>query len=158
MRLYRLWTVVPIWTCVTAAAPLTDPVGDARAAFAQYDLGWRTYDSKKILAAFAPEFEWVNSVGLRFNTKAKLANFLDRLFENPKFRAGTPGPLVINSIKLLSPNVVVVSSSEVTDGQKVWDTGKTVPHQHTNELTVMQRFDDRWLIVSDLTSDEANGI
>ncbi len=116
------------------------------------------FDSKRILAVFAPEFEWVNSVGLRFNSKAKFADFLDHLFANANFRAGTPGPLVIHSIRRISPEVVVISSSEVTDGQKTWDTAKTVPHQHTNELTVMQFIDNRWLIVSDLASDEANGI
>jgi hypothetical protein len=65
---------------------------------------------------------------------------------------------MIRSIRLIGPNVAVVFSSEETDGQKDSLTGKAVPVLHTNELTVMQRQNGRWLIVSDLTSDESHGI
>jgi uncharacterized protein (TIGR02246 family) len=140
------------------AAPVRSPLAEVRAAFMRYDQGWRDYDAAEILSQFAPNFEWTNSVGLRFTRKTDFGNFLEHLFANPRFRAGVPGPLVIHELRLLSPDVAVVSSSEVTDGQQVWNTGKTVPHQHTNELTVMERRGGQWLIVFDLESDEANGI
>jgi len=37
-------------------------------------------------------------------------------------------------------------------------TGKPLAEQRTNELTVLQRIGRRWLIVSDLSSDESHGI
>jgi len=157
----KYWFAVLVAACgLTPGSTMAagNPQVLVRAAFVRYDEGWRTYNVDRILAAMAPDFEWVNSVGLRIGDRKKLGAFLAHLFAEENFRTGVPGPLVIHSIKLLSPDVAVVSSSEVTDGQKVWDTGKTVPHQHTNELTVMQRFDGHWLIVSDLSSDEANGI
>ncbi len=154
-RLILLALAISVLASAAAAREATSTV---RAAFEQYDQGWRVYNVDKITAAFAPDFEWTNSVGIRFQDKTKFAQFLTHLFKDPNFRAGTPGPLIIHSLRLLAPDVAIISSSEVTDGQKTWDTGKTVPHQHTNELTVMQRRSGVWLIVSDLSSDEANGI
>ena len=58
----------------------------------------------------------------------------------------------------IGDDVVVISSAESTFGQKDSKTGKVVPKQRSNELTVLQRIGGRWLIVSDLTSDEAHGI
>jgi hypothetical protein len=49
-------------------------------------------------------------------------------------------------------------SAQVTNGQKDSATGKVVPLQRTNELTVMRRIAGRWLIVEDLTSDESHGL
>ncbi len=105
-----------------------------------------------------PDFEWTNEVGLRFSDKAKLRTFLDRLFKSPEFRAGSSGPLEIRSIRLLGPDIAVVSSFEETKGQIDTATGKAVPSVRTNELTVMQRQNGRWLIVDDLSSDESHGI
>jgi len=143
---------------VVASAPAPSPLAEVRATFTHYDQAWRDYKVEDILSLFAPDFEWTNSVGVRITGKSDFEDFLKHLFANPRFRAGVPGPLVIHEMRLLAPDVAVISSSEVTDGQQVWNTGKTVAHQHTNELTVMQRRGGRWLIVFDLSSDEANGI
>jgi hypothetical protein len=59
---------------------------------------------------------------------------------------------------MLGPDVAVVSSSEPTFDQIDSGAGKPVHVQHTNDLTVMQRRDGRWLVVNDLSSDEAHGI
>jgi len=136
----------------------TDSAAQVRAAFEQYDQAWRTYDAGKVVAAFSSDFEWTNEVGLRFADKAELRRFLDRTFQDPSFRAGKTGPLVIRSIRVLAPDIAVVSSSEDTIGQIDKATGKAVPALRTNELTVMQRRRGRWLIVRDLTSDESHGI
>ncbi len=140
-----------------AAAP-ADPAAAVRAAFMRYDHGWRTFDPAEIVSVVAQDVEWTNSVGLRISGKAKLGAFLVNLFKQASFRAGTAGPLVIHSIRMLGPDVAVVDSSEETYGQKVWDTLKTVPVQRTNELSVMQLQGGKWLIVSDLGSDESHGI
>ena len=147
-----------IWASAVAAAPPANSADEARAAFDRYDQGWRTFDAAKVTDAFADQFEWTNEVGLRFTDKAKLKAFLTRLFADADFRAGQSGPLVIRSVRVLGPNIAVISSSEETDNQKDAATGKVVPVLHTNELTVMQRTAGRWIIVSDLTSDESHGI
>jgi len=59
---------------------------------------------------------------------------------------------------MLGPTAAVVSSSVLTTDQQVWNTGKTVPALHTNELSILERQSGKWVIVSDLTSDEAHGI
>jgi uncharacterized protein (TIGR02246 family) len=158
MRLLLAALVAVGLAAVGHAAPGDDAAAGARAAFEAYDQGWRAYDADKVLGTFASEFEWVNEVGLRFADKATLRRFLERLFRSPEFRAGQSGPLVIRSIRLVGPDVAVISSSEETKGQIDSATGKVVPAVRTNELTVMVRRDDRWLIVDDLTSDESHGI
>jgi uncharacterized protein (TIGR02246 family) len=149
-----------ILVCTTSFAALAQPSDEAavRAAFDHYDHGWRTNNAAEILSTIAPNCEWVNSVGVRITDKATFRRFLDHIFKDADFRAGTSGVLTIHSIKLLSPETAVVTSSEPTTNQKDSATGKTVPVLHTNELTVMQKIGGQWLIVNDLTSDESHGI
>jgi uncharacterized protein (TIGR02246 family) len=143
---------------VLAAAAPAAPVADARAAFERYDAGWRHYDVEAVVAAFAPDFEWTNEVGIHFTDKTQLRRLLRHLFADPKFLAGKPGPLVIRSVRLIAPDVAIVTSSEETKGQRDATTGKVVPIVTTNELTVMKHAKGRWLIVDDLTSDDSHGI
>ena len=145
-----------ILPAVATAAP--DPTADVRAAFMRYDEGWRTYNVQEVLDAFPDDFDWVNSVGIRIVNKATMTKLLTRLFADPAFRAGKPGPTEIRSIRILDPNVAVVLSRQRTDGQVDTATGKTVPVLYTDEMTVLKHIDGRWLIVSDLSSDEANGV
>jgi ketosteroid isomerase-like protein len=135
-----------------------DPSTEVKAAFTRYDEGWRNFDVAEVLAAMAPEFEWTNSVGIRIVSKPQFETFLKSLFKNPRFRAGKSGPLVIHSIRMLGLTAAVVSSSVLTTDQQVWDTGKTVPALHTNELSILEKQSGRWVIVRDLTSDESHGI
>ena len=92
------------------------------------------------------------------NASARAEAFLTRLFEQPGFRAGTSGPQVIRSLRMLGSDVAVMASSEVTRNQKVSDSGQTVPALHTNELSVLRRQGEHWVIVSDLSCDESHSI
>ncbi len=141
-----------------AAQAAPDPAAEARAAFLRYDEGWRTFNAREVVDAFSDDFDWVNSVGLRFVDKAKLTRFLTRLFADPAFRTGKPAPTEVESVRVLDPNVVVVLSRQRTDGQIDSATHKTVQVLYTDEITVLKRIDGRWLIISDLSSDEANGV
>jgi uncharacterized protein (TIGR02246 family) len=140
------------------AQPAADPAVAVRAAFQAYDDDWRTGKTQAIVDAFADDFEWTNSVGVRLTDKAQFKRFLDHLFKDAKFTAGQDGPLVIHKLVLIGDDVAIVSCSESTFGQKDYRTGKVVPEQRSNELTVMRRIGGRWLIVNDLTSDESHGI
>ncbi len=135
-----------------------DPVADVRAAFTRYDEGWRNYNVQQIVDAFSDDFDWVNSVGIRIVDKPKLTRFLTHLFAEPAFRAGKPSPTEVKSIRILDPNVAVVLSRQRTDGQINDETGKAVKVLYTDEITVLRRTHGRWRIISDLSSDEANGI
>jgi hypothetical protein len=138
------------------AAPVEE--AQARAAFMRYDEGWRTYNVKNVVDAFPVEFDWVNSVGVRIVDKEKLARFLTRLFAQPSFRAGSPGATEIESIRILDPNVAVVLSRQQTGGKVDAATHKTISLLYTDEITVLKRINGRWLIISDLSSDEAHGV
>jgi uncharacterized protein (TIGR02246 family) len=138
------------------AAP--ESTAEVRAVFDRYDQGWRTFDADMVTELFADDFDWVNSVGIRITDKTKLHGFLTHLFANPKFRKGQSGALVIKSIRMLGPDTAVVLSYEKTFGQVDTQTENVVPEYGTDELTVMVRRGGRWLIVSDLSADEAQGI
>jgi uncharacterized protein (TIGR02246 family) len=135
-----------------------DPTEAVRTAFIAYDNAWRTNNTQAVLDLFATDFEWTNSVGVRITDKADFGKFLTHVFKQADYQAGQDGPLKIVSIRLLCDDVAVVSSAESTFGQKDYRTHKPVPEQRSNELTVMRRIGGRWLIVSDLTSDESHGI
>jgi uncharacterized protein (TIGR02246 family) len=153
----RLGSVAAVFFLSALTAASAAPTDNVRAAFHRYDEGWRHFDAGEILRTMAPDVEWTNSAGLRFVGKEKLGKFLAHLFREPNFRAGKPGPTTTVSLRIFGDSAVV-SSSQVTLGQKDYKSGKTVPEQHTNEMTVFVNRDGQWLIVMDLTSDEANGI
>jgi hypothetical protein len=163
MKLHAMRTIF----CATAALALTlsaaaraapDPAAEARTAFMRYDEGWRSYNVQEVIDAFSDDFDWVNSVGLRFVDKAKLTSFLTRVFADPAFRAGKLAPTEVESIRVVDPNVVVVLSRQRTDGQIDAATHKTIQVLYTDEITVLKRIHGHWLIISDLSSDEANGV
>jgi uncharacterized protein (TIGR02246 family) len=140
----------------TQAAP--NPDAEVRTAFMRYDEGWRTYNVQEVVDAFSDNFDWVNSVGIRIVDKTKLARFLTRVFAEPSFRAGKPGPTEVESVRILDSDVAVVLSRQRTDGQIDTATNKTIQVLYTDEITVLKRINGRWLIISDLSSDEANGV
>jgi uncharacterized protein (TIGR02246 family) len=152
----RVGGAVVIFLCALSPATAA-PRDDVLAAFHRYDDGWRHNNADEILATMAPDVEWTNSVGLRFVGKEKLGRFLTHLFKDANYLSGQPGSTTITSTRMFG-TVAVVSSAQVTLGQKDYKTGKPVPAQHTNEMTVFERQGGTWLIVMDLTSDEANGI
>ena len=131
---------------------------EARAAFERYDKAWCAFDAATVDAAFAPEFEWTNSVGLRFTSHDRLKRFLTNLFKQPDYNISTCGALDIRSIRQIAPNVIVISSREISHGQVDTKTGKVSPDFATNELAVLRREGGRWLIVYALDSDETHGI
>jgi uncharacterized protein (TIGR02246 family) len=153
MALGFVFSLLPTFACAQTAE-----LAQVKAAFQHYDDGWRTNDAQEILGVMAPDVDWTNDSGLRLVGKGQVEPFLERLFKQPNFLAGKPGPLIYNSVRLLSSDVAVVACSEDTFNQKIWNTGKTVPVLHSHELTVLQRRGGHWLIVSDLISDESHGI
>ncbi len=124
----------------------------------RYDEGWRTFNVREVVDAFPGDFDWVNSVGIRIVDKEKLTRFLTRLFAQPSFRAGNPGATEVESIRILDPNVAVVLSRQQTEGKVDAATDKAIRVLYTDEITVLKRINGRWLIISDLSSDEANGV
>jgi ketosteroid isomerase-like protein len=157
MRGQALQAVFITVVCVGSLSFAADPVDGVLTAFHHYDDGWRRDSVAEILSTMAPDVEWTNSVGLRFTGKRALEPFLTHLFKNSNFLAGKPGPTIIKLVRVFG-NTAVVSSRQTTLEQKDYKTGKTVPKQYTNEMTVFEMRGGQWLIVMDLTSDEANGI
>jgi uncharacterized protein (TIGR02246 family) len=156
----RHFILLTIFALGSPAAALAADDGQAavKAAFLQYDKGWRDFNAEEVLATLAPDVEWTNSVGVRIHGKAEMGKLLAHLFKSPSFRAGVTGPLTIYAIRMLGPDAATVSSSAPTTNQVDPRTGHAVPVLHTNELSVMERRDGKWLIVTDLTSDESHGI
>jgi uncharacterized protein (TIGR02246 family) len=143
-----------------AAAPVRHDLG-ARAAVAvvrAYDAGFRASDASAVAATVAPDVEWTNAVGIRIRGRARLRNFLWRLFGRPELSHAKDSPLRIDSARLAGPTVAVISSSIDTTGQVSQTSGKPIVLRRTHEMSVVQNFNGRWLIVCDLISDEARDL
>ncbi len=152
--------LVTVLSLAMAAVAQGADTGDAavRAAFMRYDKGWRDFDVNEILSVCALDVEWTNSVGIRIRGREDYRKFLHHIFGEPSYRAGKSGALTIHAVRMLGPDAAVVSSSEPTLAQIDPRTGRAVPEINTNNLTVMQKRDGRWLVVNDLSSDESHGI
>jgi len=57
-----------------------------KAAFEQYDHGWRANDAQQILGVMATDIDWTNDSGLRLVGKDKVEPFLKKLFKQPNLR------------------------------------------------------------------------
>jgi uncharacterized protein (TIGR02246 family) len=135
MRLWASLAMASVMTAGGSGATARDHQGAidaARAVFVACDEGWRTGNVQEILDTYAPDFEWINSIGLRFTDKAALRTFLVHLFKDADYAAGKPGPLKIHSIRALGDDVVVISSAESVFGQRDYRDGKPVSEQRTN--------------------------
>jgi hypothetical protein len=53
------------------ASPTTPEDAAVREAFQRYDDGWRKFNASEVVDAFADEFEWINSAGVRIADKAR---------------------------------------------------------------------------------------
>ena len=115
--------------------------------------GFRERDAEKLVGIYTSDADWVNAFGSVKKGGDEIVEYLRGLFSNDNFNAGTLKAPPETSIRVLTPDVVLVSAHLQVEGQKLVGGGE-IEVRDNHSLRVLQRQGDgSWLIVSEMYND-----
>ena len=115
--------------------------------------GFRERDANQLVGIYTPDADWVNAFGSVKKGRDEIVDYLRGLFGDDNFSAGTLKAPPEVSIRVLTPEVVLVSAHLQVEGQKVVGGGE-IDERDNYSLRVLQRQPDgSWLIVSEMYND-----
>jgi uncharacterized protein (TIGR02246 family) len=119
--------------------------------------GWESLDANMIANNFSEAADWTNALGFHVSGRVQLREFLQRLFANPDFRAGKNTSFAIDGVRFLGADVAVVRTSARRIGQ-ISPGSKQPVDRVVHKLQVLARRDSRWVVESELVSDERHDL
>jgi uncharacterized protein (TIGR02246 family) len=115
--------------------------------------GFRERDAEQLVGVYSVDADWVNAFGSVKKGGDEIAAYLRGLFASDNFNAGTLKAPPETAVRVLTPDVVLVSAHLQVEGQKLVDGG-VIDERDNFSLRVLQRQSDgRWLIVSEMYND-----
>jgi uncharacterized protein (TIGR02246 family) len=115
--------------------------------------GFSERDADKLRGIYTPTTDWVNAFGTAKCGEDDIIAYLRGLFADDNFNAGKLKAPPEVAMRVLTPDVVLVSAHLQVEGQKVVGGGD-IPERDNRSLRVLQRqADGRWLIVSEMYND-----
>jgi uncharacterized protein (TIGR02246 family) len=115
--------------------------------------GFTDRDVDLLVDVYSDDADWVNAFGSVKHGRHDIVGYLRGLFANANFNAGTLKAPPESRIRVLSTEVVLVSTHLLIEGQKVLDGG-VIEQRDNHSLRVLQRQSDgSWLIVSEMYMD-----
>ena len=136
---------------VTALTPrdqeaITRTLTSLLAGFSERDVG-------KLADVYSDDADWVNAFGSVKHGRQQIITYLRGLFADANFNAGTLKAPPQSSIRVLTNEVVVVSTHLLIKGQKLLDGG-VIDERDNHSLHVLQRQGDgTWPVVSEIYMD-----
>jgi uncharacterized protein (TIGR02246 family) len=117
--------------------------------------GFRERDANKLVGIYANDADWVNAFGTVKKGGPAIVNYLQGLFADDNFNAGTVKSPPETSFRVLNSEVVVVSAHLVVEGQMLVGGEKMADRNKNNfSVRVLQRqADGSWLIVTEMYND-----
>jgi len=115
--------------------------------------GFRERDAEKLVGIYTSDADWVNAFGTVKKGGNEIVEHLRGLFSDDNFNAGTLKAPPETTIRVLTPDVVLVSAHLQVEGQKLVGGGE-IEVRDNHSLRVLQRQGDgSWLIVSEMYND-----
>jgi uncharacterized protein (TIGR02246 family) len=115
--------------------------------------GFRERDAEKLVGIYTSNADWVNAFGSVKKGGDEIVEYLRGLFSDDNFNAGTLKAPPETTIRVLTPDVVLVSAHLQVEGQKLVGGGE-IEVRDNHSLRVLQRQSDgSWLIVSEMYND-----
>jgi uncharacterized protein (TIGR02246 family) len=115
--------------------------------------GFRERDADKLVGVYTSDADWVNAFGSVKKGGDEIVGYLRGLFSDDNFNAGTLKAPPETSIRVLTPDVALVSAHLQVEGQKLVGGGE-IEVRDNHSLRVLQRQEDgSWLIVSEMYND-----
>lgn len=115
--------------------------------------GFRERNAEHLVGIYSQDADWVNAFGSSKKGGDEIVAYLRGLFADDNFNSGTLKAPPETAIRVLTPEVVLVSAHLQVEGQKLVGGG-SIPERDNFSLRVLQRQGDgRWLIVSEMYND-----
>jgi uncharacterized protein (TIGR02246 family) len=115
--------------------------------------GFRERDAEQLVGIYTSDADWVNAFGTVKKGGDDIVDYLRGLFCDDNFSAGTLKAPPETTLRVLTPEVVLVSAHLQVEGQKLVGGGE-IEVRDNHSLRVLQRQDDgSWLIVSEMYND-----
>jgi len=119
--------------------------------------GFSERNADKLADAYSDDADWVNAFGSVKHGRQEIITYLRGLFADANFNAGTLKAPPQSSIRVLTDEVVLVSTHLFIEGQKLLDGG-VIDERDNRSLHVLQRQSDgTWPVVSEMYLDANRG-
>jgi uncharacterized protein (TIGR02246 family) len=116
-------------------------------------MGFRSRDADQLVGVYSDDADWVNAFGTTKKGGTQIVSYLRGLFGDANFNAGTLKAPPESVIRVLTPDVILVSTHLQVQGQKLVD-GSAIEVRDNFSLRVLQRQENgSWLIVSEMYND-----
>lgn len=116
-------------------------------------MGFRSRDADELANVYSDDADWVNAFGTTKKGGPEIVSYLRGLFGSDNFNAGTLKAPPESVIRVLTPDVILVSTHLQVEGQKLVD-GSAIEVRDNFSLRVLQRHESgKWLIVSEMYND-----
>jgi uncharacterized protein (TIGR02246 family) len=115
--------------------------------------GFQQRDADKLTGVYSSTADWVNAFGTTKRGDTEIVTYLRGLFSDENFNAGTLKAPPESNLRVLTPDVILVSTHLQVGGQKLIGGGE-IEERDNFSLRVLQRQSDgQWLIVSEMYND-----
>ncbi len=115
--------------------------------------GFRERDAEKLVGIYTSDADWVNAFGTVRKGGEEIVQYLRGLFSDDNFNAGTLRAPPETSIRVLTPQVVLVSAHLQVEGQKLVGGGEIEVRDNYSLRVLQRQSDGTWLIVSEIYND-----
>lgn len=115
--------------------------------------GFQGRDASKLVGVYSATADWVNAFGTAKRGGNEIVSYLRGLFADDNFNAGSLKAPPESNLRVLTRDVILVSTHLQVEGQKLVGGGE-IPERDNFSLRVLQRQPDgQWLIVSEMYND-----
>jgi uncharacterized protein (TIGR02246 family) len=115
--------------------------------------GFRERDAEKLVGIYSADADWVNAFGTVKKGAEEIVHYLRGLFSDPNFGAGQLKAPPETSLRVLNPDVVLVSAHLQVEGQKLVGGGEIEVRDNFSLRVLQRQSDGTWLIVSEMYND-----
>lgn len=115
--------------------------------------GFQQRDAEKLAGVYSTSADWVNAFGTTRRGAEEIVAYLRGLFADDNFNAGTLKAPPESNLRVLTPDVVLVSTHLQIEGQKLIGGGEIAERDNFSLRVLQRQPDGEWLIVSEMYND-----
>jgi uncharacterized protein (TIGR02246 family) len=115
--------------------------------------GFRERDAEKLVGIYSADADWVNAFGTTKKGDEEIVEYLRGLFKDANFNAGQLKAPPVTALRVLTPEVVLVSAHLQVEGQKLVGGGEIEVRDNFSLRVLHRQSDGKWLIVSEMYND-----
>ncbi|HXB64531.1 MAG TPA: SgcJ/EcaC family oxidoreductase [Solirubrobacteraceae bacterium] len=115
--------------------------------------GFQERDANKLVGVYSADADWVNAFGSVKKGSDEIVAYLRGLFADANFSAGTLSAPPEVAIRVLTPEVVLVSAHLQVEGQKLLAGGEIELRDNYSLRVLHRQADGSWPIVSEMFND-----